>query len=361
MSGQNPEMAIAAGRLDASRIADLLLLRIACAGTDGATAAQIFDDMQEFVSHRLTQGEWRSQSDTIIEELITKAALKKKGGSRLIATKKDTKAALKAFDLSSEPAEDWPSFRDTILVARALGLKSKSAKSCSALKSSERLRAAVLKTRMELPISRDIPTVAEVRTALALRALQKSFDEPLPQKFTPKSKIPEKLALFLAGRLFRRPREVTTTSELFASLSAEVLGLAQRDAKSLRLELLRSLVTQVQGSPEQKGKKNGAQAPQPDDLQGFASEINHLAKDRATGWDGNKRAYISHVWMSLQSERPNWGIDENQFKRLLTEAHRAGHLTLQIADLRNKSNIGDIQASVTKYKNNEWHLIRVEE
>jgi len=54
-------------------------------------------------------------------------------------------------------------------------------------------------------------------------------------------------------------------------------------------------------------------------------------------------------------------LDEDAFKLRLTEAHRAGHLTLTVADLRDKSNIADVKDSVTRYKNAEWHLIRVED
>ena len=82
---------------------------------------------------------------------------------------------------------------------------------------------------------------------------------------------------------------------------------------------------------------------------------------KAMGWDGNRRAYISHVWQEIQNRTVGQQLNEREFKTRLAEAHRAGHLSLAIADLRDKSNISDIQDSVTRYKNTEWHLIRVED
>lgn len=342
---------MAARAIDTSRVAELILSRIACAGTNGVALRQIQGDLRDFVSHRLSEGEWRGAGDMALQILLKDGLIKAKTETRFLATVKGKKSVKEAFGPAADAVEDWAEFCDVILIAKALRLGAKSLKALKPLQSAERLRSAILKSTYHLPIKREVPTVAEVRTALAVRAMEKSYDETLSRKFSARTKLPEKIAVFLGSRLLRRPRELSSTNELFTWLAAEGLEVPQRDPKSLRLALVRSLLDPEEPAP----------AAKPDDLLGFAHAITCLAKPRATGWPGNKRAYISHVWEGLRDERPDWGLDEGEFKNLLAEAHRAGHLTLQIADLRTKDNIGDIQASVTKYKNNEWHLIRVED
>lgn len=342
---------MAARALDPSRVTDLILSRMACAGSSGITARQIQNDLNEYVSHRFTDGEWRRESEERLSEILERGLAEAKGQTKYSITAAGKKAVTKAFGPAAEAGQEWSDFCDIVLVGAALGIEVKSLKSLAPIQSADRLRCAILKTTYHLPIRRAVPTVAEVRTALAVRAMEKSYDETLSKKFSSRTKLPEKIAVFLGSRLLRRPRELSTTNELFAWLASEGLQVPQRDPKSLRQALVRSLLDPEEPAPSER----------PGDLHGFAEAITCLAKPRATGWPGNKRAYISHVWEGLRDERPGWEIDESEFKDLLTEAHRAGHLTLQIADLRTKDNIGDIQASVTKYKNNEWHLIRIEE
>jgi hypothetical protein len=46
---------------------------------------------------------------------------------------------------------------------------------------------------------------------------------------------------------------------------------------------------------------------------------------------------------------------------MLTEAHRCGLLVLANADLKDKRDLKDLQASAVTYKNTVWHFIRVED
>ena len=84
------------------------------------------------------------------------------------------------------------------------------------------------------------------------------------------------------------------------------------------------------------------------------------AGDKAQGWPGNRKAYISHVWHTVRERRPEWGLSEIEFKCMLTEAHRAGSLALANADLKDNSSIKDLQDSAVVYKNAVFHFIRVD-
>jgi hypothetical protein len=96
------------------------------------------------------------------------------------------------------------------------------------------------------------------------------------------------------------------------------------------------------------------------DLAGFVAEVRRQAAGQAQGWPGNRRAYISHVWRQLREQRPDWGVSEIEFKCMLAEAHRAGHVALANADLKDSKNIKDLQDSAVVYKNAVFHFIRVD-
>ncbi|MFZ1101648.1 MAG: hypothetical protein WAN86_02020, partial [Hyphomicrobiaceae bacterium] len=103
-----------------------------------------------------------------------------------------------------------------------------------------------------------------------------------------------------------------------------------------------------------------AATARPLDLPGFASEVRRCAAGEAQGWSGDRKAYISRVWRSLREQRPDWGLSEIEFKGMLAEAHRLGQLALANADLKDASNIKDVQDSALVYKNAVFHFIRVD-
>ena len=100
-------------------------------------------------------------------------------------------------------------------------------------------------------------------------------------------------------------------------------------------------------------------ASRPDPAQ-FASAVLAAAAGCAEGWPGNRRAFVSQVWVRVRALHPLWQLSQIEFKSMLTEAHRKGLLTLANADLKDKSRLPDLQASAISYKNTVWHYVRVE-
>jgi hypothetical protein len=96
------------------------------------------------------------------------------------------------------------------------------------------------------------------------------------------------------------------------------------------------------------------------DLPGFASEVRRLAAGEAQGWSGDRKAYINRVWRTVREQRPEWGLSEIEFKCMLAEAHRSGQLALANADLKDESNLKDVQESAVIYRNAVFHFIRVD-
>jgi hypothetical protein len=108
------------------------------------------------------------------------------------------------------------------------------------------------------------------------------------------------------------------------------------------------------------GTVSSPPASRPLDLPGFATEVRRLAAGEAQGWSGDRKAYISRVWRTVREKRPEWGLSEIEFKCMLAEAHRSGQLNLANADLKDESNIKDVQDSAVSYRNAVFHFIRVD-
>lgn len=358
-----------AGMLDQSSLAHIAVLRILCAGNAGCTTTDIKKDLQSFVSHRLSQGEWRRILNEILILLVRDNLIEQISRERYMASSAGGEKALNYLGVSKMPTKDWKDLKSLYLVAKAIGIKSRTPRTLRPLKVAEGLRSAIVKNYFDLQIRAEIPATSQVRNALAIHTIGKTFNAPKDQRFSAKSQVPKKLALFLASRNLHRPRDIESSGQLLTLLAAEAVGAVQSDPNSLRQALLRKLVTRTEDEALQKVAEkamnneinNPAISKETLDLEGFAGIVQQLAQTSAKGWSGNRRAYISHVWHSMKTEKPDLNLDEDSFKSMLTEAHRAGHITLAIADLRDKANMADIQNSVTRYKNTEWHFIRVED
>ena len=104
-----------------------------------------------------------------------------------------------------------------------------------------------------------------------------------------------------------------------------------------------------------------ADAGQRPGLAQFSAGVLNAARDHAEGWPGNRKAFISQVWNAIRTSHPEWGLSEIEFKDMLAGAHRAGQLVLTGADLKNKQDIKNLEASAILYKNTVWHFVRVED
>ncbi|MEL7543286.1 MAG: hypothetical protein AAGJ70_05880, partial [Pseudomonadota bacterium] len=162
-------------------------------------------------------------------------------------------------------------------------------------------------------------------------------------------------------------------------------GIANADLKGMRQALIRRHFAAAAHTPDQAAS-SGSDAPtsphknQSTDDQAtldpsvnmtgsppvtapsrsaFLRAVRRAAKKNATGWSGNRKAYISHVWRAVCDSHPEWGLDAGTFKDWLADAHREGALALVNADLRDKTNMRDVQASAISHRNTQWHCIQV--
>jgi hypothetical protein len=363
---------------DPSAPGALLLVRIAAVG--GATRSEIGNDLSPFFSHKMSPAEWRRTSERQIGQLIA-GGFATETRSRLKLT--DTGAAFVADFLGQKtlPARSWPELRDGALTAKGIGLERESATRLKALLRPEGLRSFIVQKAYGLSIKKNQPP-AKLRAQLAVVALERAFGNKIKAGFGKGSPLSARAGRLLAGQLSLAPREFPSDAKLIAALAADQVGAANSDIDTLRLAIFRKLGAEAldKNNPEAPAKK-AASAPHPvpaaandrgpvalsppksyrPDLPEFARHVKTAAAARAEGWPGNRKAYISHVWEAIHSNAPSWDLSEIEFKCMLAEAHRLGAVVLANADLKNKSNMKELESSAVLYKNTVWHFVRVEE
>jgi hypothetical protein len=345
----------------------LALARIACEG--GVTRAELSRELSPLLANQ------KAGIEQAVAALKASASISEARG-RLKITAKGAAALGAELGAEALPA-DWPAMRDERLVAKALGIERATPQRLKALNRPDQLRAEVLARAFGLKLKG--ASAARLRTQLAVVALERAFGNTIKGGLGSGRGLSPKASRQLAAQLLRKPRDPRTDQRLIAALAAEQAGAKETDAESLRVALLRGMpararphpqpsapvivvptapVLPVQAPAEPSSRPAAATRP---DLKGFARQVQAAARSRAEGWPGMRKAFISHVWEAIAAQHPGWGLSEVEFKAMLAEAHRTGHVALANADLKDKSRIKELQASAVTYKNTVWHFVRVAE
>ena len=371
------EASIPDGVGGADRLASLVLVRIAVE-VHGVAKGEIAADLAVLAGPR--QPAWRGVVEQTIEALASAGLVAVKSVG-VEASEAGAAAAAKFLGAAGELPRAWQQACDLWLIAKALGWQRVPAKRLATLETPEGLRAAILAHAFGLQI-KGVATPARLRRALAATALKRAFGGDTAAGLAEKLALSARASRLLAAQLLHRPRDLGTDRRLVAALAAQSVGATGADLAALRLTILRQFFS----APEQpaRAKRERRKLPpakeepaplppvqelppaqdlpaaRPPDLPGFALEVRRFAASEAQGWSGDRKAYISHVWRNVRDRRPEWGLSEIEFKDLLAEAHRSGQLALANADLKDESNIKDVQDSAVVYRNAVFHFIRVD-
>ena len=358
-----------AAALNSVTLRSVALVRIAGARADGLPIGVVSDDLFPLVAPVVGQGEWRRHLTEAVASAVRDGLIE--GDGKMLAANGAGRKAAAAY-LGIDPLEigPWPELRDIRLIAKTLGIEKESAVKLKGLANAERLRARILVSAFSLSF-KGVPTPARLRNALAVVALDRAFGNQLKSRLGSGQGLSGKAGRLLAGQLSRAPRDFGTDRRLIAELAAEQVGANGTDLAALRRAILLRLLTVPvahEGEPASAPKakpvehtitpRTATPKGRPD-LKTFASEVLTLARPTAEGWAGDRKALISRVWRSVRVERPSWALSEIEFKCMLTEAHRVGHITLANADLKDKQLLPELQASAIAYKNVVWHYIRI--
>jgi len=338
----------------------------------GASHADVARDVAALVPPA-RQSEARAWIREIIAALRSEALVVEQKG-RLALTEAGRAAAVSALGGKVLP-RSWAEIRDTRLVAQTLGIARQPASRLAALAKPDGLRAAIVQNAYKITIKGN-PSPSRLRAALSVIALERAFGNKVKSGLGAGEGLSAKTGRMLAGQLARKPRDFGTDSRLIAALAAEHVGVSGNSDEALRLALHRRHFADLLPPPIDRARAEPghrelalpvpAPAPRPPaamrpDLEGFAREVQKAARRRAEGWPGNRKAFISHVWQAMQAQHPHWGLSAIEFKGMLAEAHRTGHVVLANADFKDKERIRDFQESAIAYKNTVWHFVRVED
>lgn len=364
---------------------ELILVRIGAEG--GATRSELANDLAPLFTHKLSQPEWRRLAEKELAALVAVGYVAEQRSRLTLAAAGQTAVAhflgRKAFE-----ERPWPELRDIGLIAKGLGLEKEPPPRLKPLARVEGLRSLVVQKAFGLPTKKN-QQPAKLRAQLAVIALERAFGNRIKAGFGKGSPLPSKAGRLLAGQLSRTPRAFSTDAKLIAALAAEHAGAVETDLDALRTGILRQLGTraleraesgegqlaprsvpvQISERPPPAAPAANDRAPAPPiaveparpDLGEFSRAVKDAALQRAEGWPGSRKAYISHVWDVIRASKPRWELSEIEFKCMLAEAHRLGAIALANADLKDKKSMKELESSAVPYKNTVWHFVRVEE
>jgi hypothetical protein len=350
----------------------IALARIACDG--GATRAQVIRDLGPVASGKASAAQWRQTADDAIARLRDGGLVQESRG-RLRATSGGEVAVARFLGGKDSGARTWNEQRDVWLVAKALDVDAAKPGLRKALARADGLSALIVQQAFGLAL-RQALSPSKLRAALALVALERAFGGNVKEGLAKGSPLSAQAGRVLAGQLLAKPRDYLSDPRLIAALSPEKVGLHTPDAELMRLALLRRLACSAPIAPAVPAPKPAraptpvpreaprpaaAETPQRPGLTQFSAGVLDVARTRAEGWPGSRKAFISRVWDAIRTSHPEWGLSEIEFKDMLAGAHRAGQLVLSGADLKNKQNIKEFEDSAILYKNTVWHYVRVED
>ncbi len=362
-------------RLNWQVLEDLVITRLLFGAPEGETEVQLRKDLHPLVMQKMSAVEWRTNLGQIIVALVDQEFIRPVRANAYMTTENCPERAANFLQTSRLPKAPWHEIRDGHLIALALGLTPTS-HLVSRLVSAEGLRSAVLTGHFNLPYDIATVTVEQLRFGLAKTAQDQGLTSGIRTTLIEKSDLSQKEAVMMGAKLLKSGHVVESDGELMACLAQEIVGAVNESAAELRQMLFRQLISSKESSEVMANVHNGEQAgaltgaalgtrqgnsePIPP-LPEFTHLVLKIAQDIAIGWPGNKRAFISHIWRDLSASFPFWGINEDEYKEMILNAHRAGLLRLAIADLRDKTNVEDVAQSCITYKNSEWHFVRVDD
>lgn len=147
------------------------------------------------------------------------------------------------------------------------------------------------------------------------------------------------------------------------SLLIKPLGLSKTGIDAMKTAVIRqwlegevSVSNDKKTEPVQVAELTAEQAKEFDSEQ-FIQDVLTTAKECETGWFGDNKVFISHVWRDFSRKHPEYGYDEKTFKKSLVDSDR---LILSRADLVPVMNPKDVAESETRYLDAVFHFIRVQ-
>jgi hypothetical protein len=240
------------------------------------------------------------------------------------------------------PRTTWGSIQAKFLLPRALGHANASEQERKRLNTQDKLAALLLTRSLQLPQGSE----ASLKNALEALVCQKLG-------FPKLCSLEELKEVVLSDRL--KSPEKLTGKQLLKQVPQILLGTKKAGLPPLRDIALLGWADAV--SPD----RNLAPIPVAElDLPAFAAAVQTAARTSSTGWFGDNKVFISHVWRRLKEATQIGSLDCSAFKRKLVEASAQGLLVLSRADLVQVMDPVDVDESATSVQNATFHFILVD-
>lgn len=239
------------------------------------------------------------------------------------------------------PKTTWGTVQAKFLLPRALGPDDMSDKELKRLNTQDKLAALLLARKLHLPDGAD-------------GGLKNALESLVCQKLGfPKLSSLEALKEEVLSQHLNAPEKLSS-KQLMKQVPRILLG-----TKKDGLPPLRDIA--LSGWAEAVAAEQGITSPTADlDASSFAGAVLAGAEACPTGWFGDNKIFISHVWRRLQSQPAFVTMDSQKFKQRIVEANTLGLLTLARADLVQAMDPVDVDESATTAQHAIFHFIVVD-
>jgi hypothetical protein len=361
--------------LNLERLGDLVLARLTVQSARPPTPAAVAKSLFGFVNGALGAGEWQRVFDETLEQLRAGGCIEHE---RLLLTERGKRRVQTALKLRALPeAMQWKQLKAKYLPRLFLeqGPSSVAAPNCA---------VAVLAARLEVPVdAKSTPgkvvdawllrklgiqklSLEELRNALLARELgvprrrrsSATFADAIATLSDAPNGKPDTVLTALAARWLqeRLPLQAKLSATPPATESAPEATERGADEDSGSLE---PTATRRSGAEASRWAQPLRTAPIERDPFGyFVERVQATADGAEVRRYGDDKVFIGSVWQVLASDPELRGLEEQEFKRLLVEAHRRGSLVLARADLVAAMDPRDVRASETKHLNATYHFIQ---
>jgi len=339
-----------------SQLGTLILVWLLAQPEGRGTRSGLDRALKAILEQRWSDAERRRALDDEVASLERANRISRPRRGTLLLRESGRRAGLAALGVKALSAGlSWRNVKNRYLLARALELPAPTTKAAAErIGDIDGLRAAILARHHGLGVG-DLPTLIQVRDALAWRALGVETQE----RFTLNAVLELLLNRTLGAATPEEPRKVL---EL---LAVRAVGARRADVEELRVAVLRRWLGGKGMTPIVEPRDEAPPGPsvvalvEPlEDDSAFAARVIAAAKASETGRFGSDKVFISHVFQQLVNEGVSAG-DPELFKARLVSAHRRGLLSLSRADLVEAMHPEDVDASETRYLSATFHFVRI--
>jgi hypothetical protein len=294
-------------------IENLILVRLLVSNKDFTSVSEIRKALGNFFPATWQDREIKMQIEESLNNLKLKAAISRNQRKSSIITDSGSQQALFFLNIKELPIKmDWEKFKSLYLPALALNVTLNSDSEIKWFSKPDGFRSATLTKIYGLPLN-------HTQKPSLIKAVESLLIKPLS--------------------LSKTGIGAMRTAVIRQWLEEEVL--AHNDKKAEAIEVTELAAEQVKEF----------------DSKQFIQDVLDTAGECETGWFGDNKVFISHVWQDFSQKHPEYNLDEKTFKKYLVDSDRS---VLSRADLVSVMNPKDVAESETHYLDAIFHFIRVE-